>query len=205
MNHLAHLVLAGDDPELQFGALLADHVRGREILATLPPGIAAGVRLHRSIDVWTDRHPVVRELLESLQRPWRRYAGIILDVLFDHMLDRHWTRFGPRSITHFAGQVDRHLQQRQALMPPRMQRFTGWAREVGLWCRYGERAMLERIFELLARRHGRREPLARGLELLDQLEPAIEQAFLDLMPTLRERAELARDPATSGTCARNSS
>lgn len=192
MNHLAHLVLAGADPDLRFGALLADHVKGRQALDELPGGVRAGVVLHRQIDGWTDAHPAVTGLTRRLDPPWRRYAGVILDVLFDNMLDRHWARFGPQPLAQFAAGIDRLMARRQAEMPPRMQRFTAWAREVSLWQRYGERAMLERIFDLLARRHGRREPLARGAELLDRYDAEIEQAFLALMPTLFASARDSR-------------
>jgi len=188
MNHLAHLVLAGPDPDLRFGALLADHVKGRRALDALPDGVRAGVVLHRRIDAWTDAHPAVAKLTQRVGPPWRRYAGVILDVLFDCMLDRHWARFGPMPLRPFAAGIDALMAARAGQMPPRMQRFTTWAREVSLWQRYGERAMLERIFELLARRHGRREPLARGAELLDRFDTEIDAAFLELMPTLRDQA-----------------
>ena len=54
MNHLAHFVLAGPDPDFRFGALLADHVKGRQALQTLPDSVRSGVVLHRRIDAWTD-------------------------------------------------------------------------------------------------------------------------------------------------------
>jgi acyl carrier protein phosphodiesterase len=47
--------------------------------------------------------------------------------------------------------------------------------------------MLEEIFALLARRHGRRWPLAEGARLLDDHEAAIERAFLELFPDLKAR------------------
>ena len=58
--------------------------------------------------------------------------------------------------------------------------------------------MLEESFGLLARRHGRRWPLAYGVRLLEDHEAAIEQAFLKLFPALQariagERARLYSD------------
>lgn len=187
MNHLAHVVLAGPDEGLRVGAFLGDHVKGREALTRLPSSWAAGVGLHRRIDAMSDAHPAVLGLLERLEPPWRRYGGVIYDVLFDHMLTRHWSRFGPTDLDRLGRQIDELLARHRAQLPHRLARFSLWARERMLWQRYGERDMLEEIFTLLARRHGRLWPLAGGARLLDEHEPAIERAFLELFPDLLAR------------------
>ncbi len=186
MNHLAHLVLAGDDEGLRLGALLGDHVKGRLDRLTLPADQIVGIDLHRRIDSASDRHPAVRDLVTSLQPPWRRYGGIILDVLFDHMLARHWSKFAAGSMDEFGAEIDALLAAWSGELPPRLERFSRWAAATGLWGRYGERGMLAEIFTLIARRHGRTSPLADGLVILDRHDLAIEQAFLALMPDLLE-------------------
>jgi len=193
MNHLAHVVLAGPDEGFRIGAFLGDHVKGREALTRLPQSWAAGVELHRRIDSLTDAHPTVLRLLERLDSPWRRYGGVICDVLFDHMLTRYWARFGPTDLECFGRQIDQCLARHRSELPPRLVRFSLWAKERGLWQRYGERAMLEEIFTLLARRHGRHSPLAEGVRLLDEHESAIEQEFLQLFPELLARAAAERE------------
>lgn len=193
MNHLAHVVLAGPEEGLRLGAFLGDHIKGRQALDELPAGWAAGVELHRRIDSISDAHPAVVGLLERLDSPWRRYGGVIFDVLFDHMLSRHWARFGPDRLEEVGGQIDALLAQYRPWLPPRLVRFSLWARSRGLWWRYGEREMLEEIFTLLARRHGRRWPLAEGTRLLDDHEAAIEHAFLELFPDLLARVSEERE------------
>lgn len=187
MNHLAHVVLAGTRDGFRLGAFLGDHVKGRQALAGLPADWAAGVELHRRVDTLSDCHPAVIGLLERLDSPWRRYGGVIFDVLFDYMLTRHWSRFGPMPLEQLGDDIDRMLALHRASLPPRLVKFSLWAHNRGLWRRYDERAMLEEIFGLLARRHGRRWPLADGLRLLDDHEAAIEQAFLELFPDLQAR------------------
>lgn len=192
MNHLAHLLLAGPEDGDRLGALLGDHIKGQLALHALPQALARGVRLHRHIDLLADRHPVVGGLLAQLRPPFRRYGGVILDVLFDHMLDRHWQRFSEQPLDRFAGAVDTLFARQRRLLPVRLQRFAAWARVTGLWMRYGERDMLEEIFQRLAARHGRPSPLGRGLEVLDRHESAIETGFLDLFPDLMTRAAAFR-------------
>ena len=188
MNHLAHVVLAGADEGLRLGAFLGDHVKGRDALHELPPDWAAGVELHRWIDSFSDAHPAVRSLLARFEPPWRRYGGVIVDVLFDHMLTRHWSRFGTGELGRLENEIDALLARHRPSLPARLVRFSEWARGRAVWSRYGERAMLEEIFRLLARRHGRRWPLAAGADLLDGHDRAIEAAFLELFPDLLEGA-----------------
>ena len=194
MNHLAHVVLAGPDPDDRLGAFLGDHVKGIAPLNALPPGVARGVRLHRSIDSWSDSHPAVVELRARTGRDWRRYSGVILDVLFDAMLVRNWSCYQPEPLARFGRGIDDLLAERRAGLPPRLVQFSFWARQVGLWTRYDERAMLDDIFTRLARRHGRVSPLALGTQLLDRLEPEIEQTFHQLFPWLQLRAAEFLDP-----------
>ena len=47
-----------------------------------------GIDLHRAIDVFTDSHDEVLAARELLPAPFRRYAGILLDMWFDHCLAR---------------------------------------------------------------------------------------------------------------------
>ena len=56
--------------------------------------IQAGIRAHQKIDVYSDNHPVCRAARQRLQPPYRRFAGILLDVYFDHFLARGWSRHG---------------------------------------------------------------------------------------------------------------
>lgn len=188
MNHLAHALLAGPDPDHRLGAFLGDHVKGRRALAALSPGRAQGVLLHRRIDAWSDRHPAVVALRARCGPGWRRYSGVMLDVLFDAMLVRRWPVHAQQPLAAFAAGLDTLLATHRDELPPRLQRFAAWARAVDLWQRYDERAMLDEIFGRLARRHGRQEPLASGSRLLDTMEGEIETAFDRLFPDLARRA-----------------
>ncbi|MEX0914432.1 MAG: ACP phosphodiesterase [Wenzhouxiangellaceae bacterium] len=189
MNHLAHVVLAGPDPDHRLGAFLGDHVKGVTALDALPQELARGVRLHRRVDSWSDAHPAVVALRAQTGPDWRRYSGVILDVLFDAMLVRNWHLYKATPLEEYGRQIDDLLTRRQSELPPRLLRFSLWARQVGLWTRYDERAMLDEIFYRLAQRHGRCSPLSQGTQLLDRLEPKIEQTFSELFPWLQDRAE----------------
>jgi acyl carrier protein phosphodiesterase len=188
VNHLAHVVLAGPAPDDRLGAFLGDHVKGVAAVDALPPGLARGVRLHRKIDAWSDNHPAVVDLRARTGPEWRRYSGVILDVLFDAMLVRGWKSWHAVPLTDFARGIDELLAERRNELPSRLVRFADWAARASLWTRYDDREMLEQIFAGLARRHARPSPLHAGTILLDRLEPEIERTFEELFPWLRQRA-----------------
>ncbi len=119
MNFLAHLVLAEENAEARMGNLLGDFCHGVDISA-LPPAVHAGLLRHRAIDRFTDAAIEVRaaKALFSAQR--RRFAPVIVDVLFDHFLLQHWLRFEQRPYATLCQQIYRDLWQLRATMPAAM-------------------------------------------------------------------------------------
>lgn len=88
MNFLAHAWLAreGSDDFL-YGNLIADGVKGSD-LSEWSPATADGIRHHRRVDAWVDSHPRVVGARRRAPAAQRRYAGIALDMLWDHYLAR---------------------------------------------------------------------------------------------------------------------
>jgi acyl carrier protein phosphodiesterase len=183
MNHLAHLWLAGDDADLALGSLLGDFWRGAPD-PSWRPGIAAGVRLHRRIDSYTDAHELVREARSWFEAPLRRYAGILLDVWFDHLLARDFERHSARPLRAFCDTAYANLHDDPALPAPfrvflqRMKRHDALAR-------YAEREHIDFVLERIAERLSRANPVASAGSALDALAPALERQFLALLPELR--------------------
>lgn len=122
MNYLAHVFLAHEedgDPDFALGALLGDFAKGVDIDA-LPEAIAAGVRHHRAVDVFTDAHPAVIEAKRLFAQPLRRFAGIVLDVAFDHFLAADFERWSREPLGVVTTGVYGALQAREHLLPPRL-------------------------------------------------------------------------------------
>lgn len=88
MNFLAHawLAHAGDDGFL-YGNLIADGVRGSD-LSAWSLSVARGIRHHRRVDAWVDQHPSVVMAKQRAPKAQRRYAGIALDIVWDHFISR---------------------------------------------------------------------------------------------------------------------
>ena len=93
MNWLAHLRLAPDEPLVRLGNLAGDFVRGVD-LQTLDPRVRRGIDQHRAIDRFVDGHEVHRRSRARFGEAWRRFAGVALDVFYDHFLARDWAQYG---------------------------------------------------------------------------------------------------------------
>ena len=120
MNYLAHLLLADDTPESILGNFLGDFVKGRPE-GRYPDAVVEGIRLHRRIDVYTDEHPRVRRAMGRIDDSRRRYAGIAVDMAFDHFLARDWETSDPEGFADFRQSVYAVLREWVERMPPRAQ------------------------------------------------------------------------------------
>lgn len=100
MNFLAHLWLADVTRTSPAGAILGDVVRGRE-LGDFPSDIALGIRLHRHVDALTDRHPRLLQARTDFPEGARRYAGILLDLVVDHVMARQWAQYSAEALPDF--------------------------------------------------------------------------------------------------------
>ncbi|MTI20203.1 DUF479 domain-containing protein, partial [Fulvivirga sp. RKSG066] len=89
---LAHMHLSGESEELLVGNFIGDFVKGKEF-KNYTRKITEGILLHRAIDEYTDNHEVVSESKDKLRKKYRHYAGVIVDMFYDHFLALNWTKF----------------------------------------------------------------------------------------------------------------
>ncbi|MFN6970047.1 MAG: ACP phosphodiesterase [Rheinheimera sp.] len=120
MNYLAHLFFAEDTPHSRIGNLLGDFCRGVD-LKQLHPQILVGLQQHRAVDVFTDRSTEILAAKQYFSPQRRRFAGIALDMLFDHFLIRHWPQFHPQPFLEYKSWLYQQLQSDLPLMPASMQ------------------------------------------------------------------------------------
>lgn len=189
MNHLAHALLAGDDDDCMLGSLLGDFVHG-PVPRDLRDRVELGIRLHRAVDVFTDSHPIVAELRGHFVAPFRRYAGILLDVWFDHLLARDFSRFSATPLNVFSDRVIALLQRHDAELPPTMQRFVTYMHRGGLPASYADSAVIGRALTGIGTRLSRTNPLGEALPVLQALDAELQAGLDDFFPEL---TDFARD------------
>jgi acyl carrier protein phosphodiesterase len=111
MNYLAHSFLSFADEPILFGQFIADDIKGSQ-WKTWPPEIQQGILLHRFIDDFTDKHPLLLELRKRLHPTLGKFAGVVLDVLFDHALSLRWEQHTELSREKWIQSTYSKLQQR---------------------------------------------------------------------------------------------
>lgn len=118
MNFLAHLYLSGENNDIIIGNFIADHVKGNST-AQFGNGIRTGITLHRAIDLFTDTHPVVRGAVDRLRPDYRKYAGVIVDMYFDHFLAAGWQNWSVEPLHEFTARMYGLLMASFEILPPR--------------------------------------------------------------------------------------
>lgn len=186
MNYLAHLHLGGQRPGRLLGSLYGDFVKGR-LQGQFDPEVEAAIALHRRIDVFTDRHPLVDIALGRFTETRRRYAGIVLDVFFDHCLARDWPLYADRPLEQFTADVyqvlsrERQLPERLAKIAPHMV-ANDWLGS------YREFEVLEQVLRGISRRLTRPEELAGAMAELRRLYEPLSEDFSLFYPQLQDFA-----------------
>jgi acyl carrier protein phosphodiesterase len=189
MNYLAHLHLGGERPAQLLGSLYGDFVKG-PLPGRFTPELESAIQLHRSIDTFTDAHPLVKEAIARFPAARRRYAGIVLDVFFDHCLARDWAQYAAQPLDDFTGRVYRvlaaepALPERLAMIAPRMA-AQDWLGS------YREFEVLEAVLNGIARRLSRPEGLAGAMQELQALYRPLSADFAEFYPLLQDYAQAA--------------
>ena len=178
MNHLAHALLAGDAPLLLAGNLAGDFAKGRLDRLPFTP-LLAGIRMHRGIDAYTDRHPVWRRSRARVAP--RRVAGVIVDVAYDHFLARHFGRFCDVPLEEFAARTYGILLDHRSLLPPRLRAVLPRIAAEDWLTSYRWLEGVERTFARLARRVA---ALADATDRVRAQYRPLEADFLEFYPQL---------------------
>jgi len=122
MNVLAHIYLSGDSEKIIIGNYIGDYVKGRDYLK-YPDMIRKGIILHRHIDAFTDRHPVVQRSKLHFSGKYHKYSGVIVDIIYDHFLTKEWDFFSRRPLESVTYNFYRALVNHYDLLPEKVKQI----------------------------------------------------------------------------------
>jgi acyl carrier protein phosphodiesterase len=185
VNFLAHFHLAWPDEGLVLGGLDGDYVKG-PLRGALPSDLERGIKLHRAVDAYTDGHPLILQLRRELPASLRRYAGILIDISFDHYLSRHWSDFSELPLADFNSGVYRTLTARQAVLSEGAKRMLARLVEFDVLNLYLEWDNVLATAARVGQRLRRSNPLVHDLDRhLSPAQVALEHTFLNFYPQLQ--------------------
>lgn len=181
MNFLAHAFLAGDHPGLVVGGVIGDWIKG-PLPGMLPADLASGVALHRAIDSFSDRHAAFRASRARVASTRRRYAGVLVDIFYDHLLAASWTSWHAQPLDAFSTSVYEQVAGRMHEIPEIAHRGLNLMAAEDWFVRYAELDGIAAVLARMSRRARPPNPLAGGEQdfVLDAAGFARDfQAWLD--------------------------
>lgn len=183
MNFLAHLYLSGEDEEIIIGNFIADHVKGR-VFEKFSPGIRSGILLHREIDAFTDAHPLWIQSKNRLAPNYRKYAGVITDMFYDHFLSSNWNDYSPENLDVFTRRMYGIIMKRYLILPAKTQRMLPFMAKDNWLKAYGTFAGLGRALNGMARRTPFESGMGNAITDLKKDYGLYEGEFRNFFPEL---------------------
>jgi acyl carrier protein phosphodiesterase len=183
MNFLAHQYLSGTDQGLRLGNFIGDMVKGSKWKA-FPEHIQKGVLLHRSIDDFTDHHPIVKSSAKLLQPYLGRYAAIATDIFFDHFLAKRWEEFSGITLQQFAQETYSLVDEHLSMLPDKTEYMLGFMKNQDWLYNYQFITGIEKTMRGMSRRT-QQPMLENSHEFLLKHYDEFEKNFFKFFPDLQ--------------------
>jgi acyl carrier protein phosphodiesterase len=162
---------------------MGDFIRGVNV-DELPQAIARGVQNHKAVDRFTDTHAGLRLVKANFSSQRRRFAGIILDVVFDHFLIKHWHRYSQENLADFTAYCYDCLTGLHHVMPARMQQKVDWMIRYDLLNSYAALNGVSNALNGISRRMRFANRLEGAIDEVETHYAALEQGFLGFFSQL---------------------
>lgn len=122
MNFVGHIYLSGDDCSIAIGNFIGDYVKGKKY-EKYPDGIKRGIIIHRDIDTFTDAHPSFIAAKSLFRDGYGKYAGVVVDIAFDHILTKNWNDWHDVPLKEFTRKFYRTLMGNFLVLPITVKQF----------------------------------------------------------------------------------
>ncbi len=191
MNYLAHTLLSKNHIEYQLGNLLADPLKGKAWDGCTQHH-RDGIAMHKAIDIFTDSHINVSKAKNYLDHAELKgyLKGVVMDILFDHYITKHWDSFVRMDresfIQSFYRQADKHRPQ----LPITGQEFIRRLIRYDFFHLYRDFTTLTHVFKKFDQRLSvnvlAKESTSDYLPIIKSHYDEIEREFLLFFPELIE-------------------
>jgi len=163
------------------GNFLGDFVKGRpEVLReSLPDRVVWGIEMHRSVDAFTDNHEAFARARELLAPERRRFAGIVVDVIFDYFLAERWEEFCEEPFEDFVERSYEQLAKGEEWMDIETKRVFGVMRRDDWLRAYASKEGIALTLRNV-------KPIAGGMADFEKNESLLRQSFSEIFPDLQK-------------------
>lgn len=192
MNFLAHQFLSGTNDDLKIGNFIADSVKGTPP-ASFGQGVIKGITLHRRIDSYTDSHPVVLKSIKRLRDRHGKFAGVVVDICYDHFLAKNWKQYSEEELWEYVNSCYALMHKHKEELPLRIQEMLPYMIK-GNWL-YNYRTLdgIDRVFKGMARRTQFDANMSSAMKDLWMDYQEYEAEFNEFFPEIRKYVQSLLD------------
>ena len=183
MNFLAHAYLARHSDSLVVGNFIGDFVKGNE-LHNYNPDIREGIVMHRKIDVFTDTHPVFKRSRRRISAKYRHYAGVIIDMYYDHFLAKNWNLYADTPLKEFTEELYSTIFKYKAILPPKASYMLPYMADSDWLYHYASIEGIDRSLTGLSKRTSFKSDMDKASEDLVANYSHFELDFSEFFPQL---------------------
>jgi len=176
MNFLAHIYLSDDNDLIKIGNFMADGIRGKHY-GHLPADVQKGIVLHRAIDTFTDAHPIFRQSTKKLHEKYHHYAGVIVDVIYDHFLAKNWSKYSEEKLEDFVHRFYNSLKTNYTILTEKTQELMPYMIERDWLFNYQFKEGIARILYQMDQRTRNNSKMQYATEELNLFYGEFEQEF----------------------------
>lgn len=192
MNWLAHILLSEPNVENRLGNLLGDLVKGKD-LDGLDRALRRGVERHYAIDKYTDSHATVKISKRRIDKEYSRFAGILIDVFYDHLLVKNWQLYSLTTFSNFTAEIYDSFKNYPGDLPQSTRQIIEQMIE-GEWLNSyqhlaGVEYALKRIDARITARMGDRIKLVNAMPILERECLNLDRDFNSFFPALQHHIQ----------------
>lgn len=189
MNYLAHFLLSGEDSNLLAGNFMGDSVKGNPD-AFNHKQYVLGLKLHRSIDDFTDNHLVYRSARRIFSKRFGLFSGIITDIYFDHILANYFQDYSAIALPEFSALIIDKLEGHRSIFPEKSAKFFHYMKQNNIPEEYVSQSFIKEVLKGLSYRSGNRCQMwlaeTEFLENQTELSEMFRSFFPDLINHCKE-------------------
>lgn len=184
MNFLAHIYLSNNNDLIKIGNFMADGIRGKHY-EHLPLEVQKGIILHRAIDTFTDAHPIFREGTKRLHEKYHHYAGVIMDVFYDHFLAKNWSVYSDEKLEDFVERFYQALRDNYEILTEKTQGMMPYMIEYNWLVNYQYKEGIARILLQMDKRTKNNSKMQYSIAELEEFYTEFEDEFTRFFEDLK--------------------
>ncbi|MFB3389757.1 ACP phosphodiesterase [Flavobacterium sp. LAR06] len=188
MNFLAHIYLSGDNDLIKIGNFMADGIRGKQF-EHFPKDVQKGIILHRFIDTYTDSHDVFRQSTKRLHEKYHHYAGVIVDIVYDHFLAKNWSNYSGEKLEDFINRFYNSLHTNYDILTEKTQDLMPYMIERNWLLSYRTVDGIRQILTQMDRRSKNLSKMQFASEELKEFYAEFEQEFTTFFGEMQLQAK----------------